>query len=87
MKITYMYKSITSTFAVLVCAAMPALAAEPVAKEKGSKARELQAARAQAQPVKPITTGGIKGPEMPITPANASNVQSSSAPGAAVEPR
>jgi hypothetical protein len=57
-----------AALALVACVALPELAAQPVPKERGSKARELQAAKAQAQPVKPITTGGLKGPDVRLPP-------------------
>lgn len=86
MKNTDMYKYIASTLALVACAALPALAAEPVAKEKGSRAKELQAMKAEVRPVKPITKGGIKAPDAPPPRANASTGQPSSATGAVAEP-
>jgi hypothetical protein len=62
MKKFTMYKSIPTTLALVTCVALPVWAADPVTKQKGSKAHELQAAKAQAQPVKPITTSSIEGP-------------------------
>lgn len=63
-----MYKSIPTTLALVACVALPVWAADPVVKQSGSKAKEQQAAKAQAQPVRPITTGGLKGPDAPPPP-------------------
>jgi hypothetical protein len=74
-----MNKSI-ATLALVACVALPTLAAEPVVKEKGSRAKELLEMKENARQVKPIAVHGIEGPVFPTAPASAPRVQPASAP-------